>query len=105
MPALILLVLGGSILTVGDVIFKFYAETPKSFLYVLGLIVYLLGLIFLVQTYKTENIAIASAIFVIINIVTLLFVSKFYFGEQPSLWQVVGVIIAIVAILLMELGK
>ena len=105
MPAIVILILGGLILTIGDIVFKFYAETSKSFLYVIGIIIYIIGLMFLVQTFKTENIAVASAVFVIVNIVSLLMISRFYFGEQLSLLQLIGLVIAIIAILILELGK
>ena len=105
MPAIILLISGGLILTIGDIVFKFYAVAPKSYLYVIGLVIYVIGLMFLVQTFKTENIAVASAVFVIANIVTLLIVSWLYFGEPLSGIKIIGIIIAIIAILVLELGK
>ena len=74
-------------------------------MYVLGLAVYLVGLMFLVQSFKFENIAVASTIFVILNITTLLLVSWFYFDEKLSLVQLSGIALAFVAILLLELGK
>ena len=102
---LILLAIGGIILTVGDIIFKSWVEKPHTGMYVLGLAVYLIGLMFLVQTFKVENIAVASTIFVILNITTLLLVSWFYFDEKLSLVQLSGIALAFVAILLLELGK
>ena len=105
MPPIIYLFLGGTILTVGDIIFKFYFVKSKPSLYIIGLITYLIGLVFLVKTFKTENIATSSAIFVIANIVTLIIVSHFYFGEDLSPLQTIGIIIAIIAIFFLELGK
>jgi multidrug transporter EmrE-like cation transporter len=105
MPPIILLFLGGTILTIGDIIFKFYFEKSRYSLYVLGLMTYLVGLIFLVKTFKTQNIAVASAVFIIINIITLLLVSRFYFGEHLSNFQTIGIVIAIIAIFFLELGK
>ena len=105
MPPLLLLIIGGSILTVGDILFKFYAESQRFPLYAFGIFTYVIGLLFLVQTFKTENIATASAIFVIANILTLLAVSHFYFHEQISVLQTVGLILAIIAIFFLEIGK
>jgi multidrug transporter EmrE-like cation transporter len=105
MPPIIYLFLGGTILTIGDIIFKFYFEKSKPSLYGIGLITYLIGLIFLVKTFRTENMAVASALFVIFNIITLLIVSRYYFGEHLSNLQLVGMTIAIISILFLELGK
>ena len=105
MHVIFLLAIGGIILTVGDIIFKSWVEKPHTGMYVLGLAVYLVGLMFLVQSFKFENIAVASTIFVILNITTLLLVSWFYFVEKISLLQFSCIALAFVAILLLELGK
>ena len=105
MNALLWVTLGGISLTCGDVIFKFWLERHVPLLYVAGLALYLVGLVCLVESYKSENIAVASAIFVIINIVTLLVLSWFYFDEKLSALQVVGLALSIGSILLLELGK
>ena len=73
-----------------------------SLLYIGGLAIYLIGLVFLVESFKSENIAVASAIFVIINIATLLLVSWLWFGDKLSLLQIVGLALALVAIALLE---
>jgi len=58
-------------------------------LFVIGLTIYLIGLIFLVFSFKYKNIAVASTIFVIFNILTLLLVSWFYFKENLNLFQII----------------
>jgi len=58
---------------------------------------------FLVQSFKTQNIAIASTIFVVVNIVTLGIVSWLFFKESLTLIQIIGIIIAIIAIFILEL--
>jgi len=105
MPTILWLTLGGIILTIGDVIFKFWVESRSPILYVSGFIAYLIGLVFLIQSYKSENIAIASAIFVIFNILTLLLVSCFYFNEKLTVVQIVGIGFAILAILILEIAQ
>ncbi len=105
MPAIFFLVTGGIILTIGDIVFKFYAETSKSGLYVIGLITYVIGLMCLIQTFKTEHIATASAIFVIANVITLLLVSYFYFHETLTVLQMIGMVLALISIAFLELGK
>lgn len=105
MPSIIYLAIGGIILTIGDIIFKFYAQKPQVSLYTSGLLIYLLGLTFLVQSFKNENIAVASTIFVIVNVATLSLVSWLYFKEPLSIYQIAGIIVACIGIVLLELGK
>jgi len=105
MPALLWCAVGGVILTVGDILFKFWVERPSPLLYVSGLALYLLGAVFLVQSYKSENIAVATVIFIVFNVVTLSIVSWLYFGERLSALQIGAVVLALGAIALLELGK
>ena len=105
MTALIWLLLGGVVLTLGDIVFKFWVEKPQLPLYIGGLGIYLVDLMFLVQSFKTENIAVATTIFVIANIIILALVSWLYFNEKLSLLQMAGIALAICAVFLLELGK
>jgi len=100
---MIWLIFGGTILTVGDIFFKYWTKNPKTWLYIVGIAIYLVGLTFLVQSFKTQNIAVASAVFVIINIVTLGLVSWLFFKEPLTTLQIIGIAIAIIAILILEL--
>lgn len=106
MSAIVWLTFGGIALTIGDLIFKFWVEKSLPYFsvpYVGGLILYIIGLLFLVESFKTENIAVASAIFVLINIITLAIFSWFYFGDRITFLQLVGLLFAGMAILLLEI--
>ena len=108
MTSLYWLIIGGSALTVGDIIFKYWVERSLPYLsitYLGGFALYIVGLIFLIESFKTENIAVASAIFVLINIATLALVSWLYFGDKISSLQIVGLLLACTAIVILELGK
>lgn len=83
---------------------KKWVNTNAYIFYFLGLFVYLIGLNFLAQSFRFKNIAVASAIFIIFNIVTLSFVSWLYFKESLSLLQIAGIVIGIIAIVVLELG-
>ncbi|MFA6324664.1 MAG: SMR family transporter [Candidatus Paceibacterota bacterium] len=99
---MIYLFFGGIILTIGDIFFKYWTKNPKISFYIIGIIIYLVGLMFLVQSFKTQNIAVASAIFVIINIITLGIVSWIFFKEPLSITQIIGIILALIAIFILE---
>ena len=86
-------------LTVGDIIFKIWSGNNRPAFYVVGLAMYMVGLVCLVQSFKSQNIAVASAIFVIVNIVTLSLVSWFYFKETLSMMQLMGMMLSLIHIL------
>ncbi|MDD2325186.1 MAG: SMR family transporter [Alphaproteobacteria bacterium] len=93
---------GGSVLlTVGDIIFKMWAKQTQISYYLSGLLIYMLGLLCLVESFKTHNMAIASAILVIGNIITLAIVSYFFFGEPLTPKQMAGICTSILAVILM----
>lgn len=100
---MIWLILGGFILTIGDIFFKFWTKHPTTWMYIAGLSIYILGMTFLIQSFKTTNIAVASAIFVIANILTLSIVSWLYFKEPLSTIQMIGVGLAIIAIIILDI--
>lgn len=100
--------LGGVTLTIGDIIFKIWIDRSLPYLslfYTSGMVCYIVGLIFLVESFKTQNIAVASALFVIMNIVTLALFSWFYFHEPLSTTQMFGLGLALIAIFLLEVGS
>lgn len=102
--ALILLATGGLILTGGDLFMKQWVTTNKPSVYIFGMILYIIGLNFLAFSFKYKNIAIASVIFVLVNILTLIAFSYFYWHEKLSGLEVVGLTLGIIAIVLLELA-
>jgi multidrug transporter EmrE-like cation transporter len=101
---IILLFIGGSILTIGDLVMKKWVINDKTPLFVTGLAIYLIGLIFLALSFKYKNIAVASTIFVIFNIITLSIVSWFYFKETLNPFQIIGISLGISSIIFLELA-
>ena len=100
----LLLFIGGSVLTVGDIVMKKWVTNNNIFLFVEGLAIYLVGLIFLAYSFKYKNIAVASTIFVVFNIITLSIVSWFYFKETLSTVQLIGIVFGIFSVLFLELA-
>ena len=100
-----LLLVGGIILTVGDIVMKKWAINQKVSLYLIGLFFYLIGLNFLAQSYRFRNVAAASLIFVVINITILVFVSWFYFKEKLSLMEILGIVLAIAGVIILEVFR
>ena len=100
--ALILLFMGGVVLTIGDIIMKKLVNTNIYSFYFIGLIVYLIGLNFLAQSFKYKNIAVASVIFVLFNVIILVLVSWLYFKEPLNLNQIIGIVLGIIAVIVLE---
>jgi len=83
---------------------KKWVSTGRYLLYFIGLAIYLLGLNFLAQSFRFKNIAVASVIFVIFNVVTLSLVSWLWFKESLSPIQIIGIAAGFVSIILLELA-
>jgi len=101
---LLLLFTGGSILTIGDIVMKKWVANNNGWLFVIGLGIYLVGTVFLAYTFKYKNIAVATVIFVVFNIITLSMVSWFYFKETLSVFQMIGIALGIISVIFLELA-
>ena len=99
-----LLLVGGAVLTLGDIIMKKWVVGGGNLLYLSGMAIYLLGLVFLVETFKYKNIAVASTIFVIFNVIILALVSWVYYKETLSIIQIIGIVMGIAAVIILEIG-
>lgn len=98
-----LLLVAGILLTVGDLVLNAWVNTSDSWkLYTLGIFFYFIALNFLARSYKFENIAVASVIMEILNLVTYLAISYWKFGETISRLEVLGIIFGIAAIACFE---
>ena len=95
---------GGLILTAGDLVMKGWVIDGSAKLYGIGMLLYLLGMNFLAQSFRFKGIAVASALFVIFNLVTLAIASYMLYGEKMTSGQLVGLGFAIAAIVLLEVG-
>lgn len=102
--ALKLILIGSLVTTAGDIVMKEWTVTDKRTLYLAGMLVYLVGLNFLARSYRYENIAVASLVFVILNIVVLALVSYLLFGEGLSPLRLVGMGVGLLAIVILELA-
>lgn len=101
--AIILLVIGAFIDTIGDIIMKKWVISKNIWIFIFGMLTYLIGLGFLAYSYNYKNIAVASVIFVILNIIMLSIASWIYFGEPLSSLQIIGIIMGIITIIILEL--
>ncbi len=103
--ALALTLIGGLILTLGDVAMKAWVSSSKTGFFAIGLFIYVIGLCLLAFSFKFEDIAVASVLLVLFNTVSLIFVNRFLFREPTSVMHLVGIAIAIIAVGVLEFAK
>jgi multidrug transporter EmrE-like cation transporter len=100
----VLILIGAIIVTVGDIVLKKWVMTNSFFLYFLGIFFYLIGASFLALSYKYKNIAVASVIFIMLNIFILSLVSWLYFKEPLSQLQIIGIILGLSSVVILEVA-
>lgn len=98
---ILLLFIGGLALTVGDIIAGKYIQSRGKILYLSVIFFYVIGLIFLIFSYKFTNIAIASITLEIFNVLTLCIVGKFLFKEDITKFELCGIATGVVALILL----
>ncbi len=103
--ALFLTITAGILLTIGDIVLKQWVKHSYSSLYIGGILLYLISMNLLAHSYKYEDIAVASMLMVIFNILTLTLIGYFFFHENITLYEITGIILGIASIGFLELGK
>ena len=96
------LIIGGILLTCGDLFMKSWAVTDKYFNYGIGILFWVIGSLFLAWTYKFKNMAVATIIYIFINVATLLLVSWIYYKEPLTAKQMIGVGLGLTSLFLLE---
>jgi len=98
----ILLLTGGCILTIGDIFMKKWVISDNPKLYLYGMLIYIFSLNFVAFSFKSKNIAVATIIFVLVNVISLTLVSWFYFNEKLSITQLFGIALGIASVIVLE---
>jgi len=100
---IILLTVGGIIFTIGDIAMKKWVTTNRLPIFILGMLIYMIGMILMGLSFKYKNIAEASIIMVLVNIILLSLVSRFYFKEMWTVYEVIGIFLGLGVIVFLEL--
>lgn len=99
---IVLLFIGAIFSTIGDVFMKKWVLIKSPLLFVLGLICYLMGLVFLSFTYHYKNITVATLTFLILNILIFSLINWIYFKESLTKSQIGGIILGIITLAILE---
>ena len=100
---LILVLAGGFVLTVGDIFMKQWTYNNSWATFMIGLLTWCIGLIFLAFSFKYKNIAIGSLIFSVSNVIFLTIFSWLYYKEVLTINQIIGIILGIIAVIFLEI--
>lgn len=104
MNTILILLVAGITLTVGNLVAGKWVQNNNKFLYILVLFLYMIGLNFLIYSYKFEDIAVASITMEIFNIVTLTIAGRFLFKENITKTELAGIMVGIIAIIVLEIS-
>ena len=103
MQNLLILLAGGIAMTVGDLVAGKWVQNKNKFLYIVVIILYLIGLNFLIQSYRYSDIAIASILFDLFNVITLTVAGIYLFKENITKTELAGIIVGFVSIVILQL--
>jgi len=103
---LVILFGGGIILTVGDIFAAQWVRFEGGiYLYLITMLFYIIGMVFLIKSYDKEDIPVASIILVMFNVIILTIVGITVFKEEVTLTKIVGMILGFISLVLLEFGK
>ena len=88
--------------TAGDLVLAHWARTNQFPFVVVGLVLNLIGIIIYSQALHTENIAVATAIFLGLNIFAVSLGSIFLFRESLSLPRGIGLLFLLISMIIVE---
>jgi multidrug transporter EmrE-like cation transporter len=91
-------------LTVGDVFMKQWVKSDSWLVYSLGMVSYVAALALLAYSFRHYNIAVASLMLTLFNVLTPAAVSYMAYGETLTPMQIAGLCLGMIAVAAMEMG-
>ncbi|HZX12649.1 MAG TPA: SMR family transporter [Candidatus Nanoarchaeia archaeon] len=87
---------------VADVLFKKWSMESKTFLFVVGIVLYAIGTVFWAFSLKYEFLSRAIIVFTVVNLVVISLVGVIFFKESLSLVNKVGIFAGLLSVVLVE---
>lgn len=105
-PAIVIamIVVGGILLTVGDVVLNNWIQAHGWKYFFIGEAFYIIATVILALSFKYKNVAVATLMGIMINIVTLVAFNYFFLHYKMSFLQMAGAGLGVVAFIMLELG-
>lgn len=91
------------ILTVWDIVMKKWVISDKTSIFILWMIIYTIWWLFVAYSFKFKNIAVASMIYIMVNIITLVLISWLYFKETLTIQQIIGITLGLISVIILEM--
>lgn len=104
LPPIVWALLAGFILTGADIVFRYWQDTPWRGGFWVALGIYTVGVMCMMFTFFGKNIAIATMLTVLINMISYLVVAYFIFGDTLSPIKLFGLGLGLIAIFVLELS-
>lgn len=99
---MILLILGGFILTAGDVFIKKWTIDNSVLNFLIGIFFWIIALLLLAYSFKSINMVSATFIEILVNIITLVIADYFFFKDPITITEIIGIIIGLIAIYILK---
>jgi multidrug transporter EmrE-like cation transporter len=99
---LLILFAGSLFLTVGDIVAKQWVKAEQPVYFIATLMLYLIGLVCLIMSFRFKNIAVASLILILLNVITLALWSWLMDGEALNRVELMGLVLGLAAVVLLE---
>jgi multidrug transporter EmrE-like cation transporter len=100
---LALIFLGGLIVTVGDLVLKQWVRSSSLLYYLAGIALYTMGGSLLALSFREKDIAVASVIFIVFNVITLTIAGMILYEEHLTYSKVIGICLALASIIILEI--
>jgi len=100
---MLLLIIGGLVLTAGDIFIKKWTIDNSLLNFFIGLIFWIIALLLLAYSFKFVNIVSATFIEILVNIITLVFADYFFFKDPITHPEIFGILIGFIAIYIIRL--
>ncbi len=98
-----ILLIAGLCVTSGDIVLALWAKQSKSYLFLIGMLLNILGIIVYAQSLRLESVGIATALFLGINILAVTVMGMIVFKEMLNIKQVLGLVGMVLAMVMIEI--
>ncbi|MFA6460872.1 MAG: EamA family transporter [Candidatus Woesearchaeota archaeon] len=97
-----ILLIAGLCVTSGDIVLALWAKQSKAYLFLIGMLLNVAGIIVYAQSLRLESVGIATAMFLGINILAVTIMGMFVFKEMLNLKQALGLAGMVLAMVVLE---
>lgn len=98
----IMLLVGGLTLTVGDILMREWSETNTMELFKIAMLLYLIGMVILIYSYKYKKLLVATVIMALFNTSSMLIIDVFIYKESLTKLKIAALLLAIATAIILE---